>query len=95
MSEKLMKCHVVLERPGIVKPFIRQGIAWGFLIAVVGGSRTWFGGAFVVDLAALVLFGAIVFAIGRKHLGYEVDVPRDEMRAWVDAGMPEKWPAGS
>ena len=61
---------------------------WLILVAAVGWSRIWFGGAFVIDLAALVLCGTWLFVIVGKNSGTHVEMSENQIRHWVADGCP-------
>lgn len=64
----------------------------GSLFIPVAASRMWFGGAWVIDLAALLL--ALLMFVGmmahaKRVWLRQVIMTEAELRAWLDAGCPE------
>lgn len=64
-------------------------VFWMCLVTAVGVSRAWFGGAFIIDLAAFagLILGLTSLAV--RHSGHIAHMTRDELRRWVNDGMPE------
>lgn len=71
-----------------VRPTIRHIVFWVIIVVAVGLSRVWFGGALVVDFAALMLACLWLFGKITESDGFAVRMTRTEIRDWVAAGMP-------
>lgn len=88
------KIEILLERrppPTALQRVFYQSTSWTFLVGAVGLSRIWFGGALVIDLAAFVFFFMLLYSMGKRSWAH-LKIPRHEVRAWLEAGMPDKWP---
>ena len=73
---------------------VLQLIFWGLLVGVIGITRDWFGGAWVIDIVAVIMTVATVINIARHWAGKAVTMTKEELKAWVTAGMPsnaQRW----
>lgn len=83
------RIEIYPRRPSLAGALARQAIFWAGMIGVIGLSRVWFGGAWVIDLAALALSFLVVVSISMKLAGKSVVLSKDEAVAWVNAGAPK------
>lgn len=82
------KVEVYPKLPSVAGAFARQALFWVVLLGVTGVSRMWFGGAFIVDLAAFMLAALWVVSVGMKLSGSVVTLDREQAAEWVNSGMP-------
>jgi len=85
---KAIAIHVYRKQPNPLGGVLRVAFFWSALVGAIGLSRVWFGGAWIIDLTALLLLVTGMIAIGMRLAGSTVTLSRDENAAWVDAGMP-------
>jgi hypothetical protein len=71
----------------------RLAVFFGILICFVGISRVWFGGAWVIDICAVIVGFSALYTLP-KRVGNNVRMTRAEMKAWVEAGFPDTWGHG-
>lgn len=91
MKEKIYYVTVQVS-DGAMSGIVRHIVFWTILIVAFALTRVIYGGAWITDLMIVFLAILAMIALYRKSTGYTIDVPRDEMQAWLDAGMPKRWP---
>lgn len=81
------KITVTVRKRGLVFQIASNLLFWGTLLGTIGLSRSWFGGAWVIDIMAIVVAMGISILMMREYEGRDRYMTREELKAWVDAGM--------
>lgn len=87
MTQKVT-VNVYPKRQSSLKIAANNVIFWGLLVGSVGLSRVWFGGAWPIDVAALIMAFMGSAVIGVQIAGRVVTLSKEECAAWVEAGQP-------
>lgn len=81
--------NVYPRKPRMLAIAVNNALFWGLLVGTVGLSRVWFGGAWPIDVAALIMAFLGSLVIGMQVAGRAVKLSREQCAEWVKAGSPE------
>lgn len=75
---------------GVKIPVIAQQVVfWSITLGALLVSERLFGGHWVTDVIALMFSFFWLLAMGNRLTGSTVFLTKPEIKAWVDAGMPD------
>jgi hypothetical protein len=77
-----------IGNPTSLRIFINHAIFWGYLVFAETASHLLIGGSWVIDIMILVSLSLFVAGVISKSVGAMVTMSPDEIRRWVDSGMP-------
>lgn len=80
---------VITKPRGNVWLFTKQFIIWSYLVLAEGVAHWWFGGSWIIDLMVLISLVGILSLKVLGMTGRGVVMTKDEIRAWVQSGMPD------